>query len=153
MNAPMNRTALLTFLRAQRWAVQSSVATNGAPQAAVIGVAITDRFELVFDTLGDTRKAANLRANPRIALVIGWDEGQTVQLEGSTDEPRGDELTRLQAAYLEKFPDGRERMDWPLITYFRVRPSWIRFSDFRGAAPCIVTWEGATLAELLSGAT
>ena len=148
----LDRTALLAFLRAQKWAVQSSVASSGAPQAAVIGVAITDRFELVFDTLGDTRKAANLRANPRIALVIGWDDGQTVQLEGTADEPRGVELNPLRDVYLEKFPDGRERMALPGITYFRVRPTWIRYSDFRGAAPSIVTWEGATLATLLKGA-
>lgn len=148
----MDRAALLTFLRAQKWAVESSVASGGAPQAAVIGVAITDRFEFVFDTIGDTRKAVNLRANPRIALVIGWDDGQTVQLEGTADEPRGDELSRLRDVYLERFPDGRERMALPGITYFRVRPTWIRYSDFRGAAPSLITWEGGALATLLKEA-
>jgi general stress protein 26 len=149
----MNRTELLAFLRAPKWAVQSSVTRDGAPQAAVIGVAITDRFELVFDTIGDTRKAQNLRHDPRIALVIGWDEGQTVQLEGTCDEPRGEELSRLRAAYLARFPDGEERAKLPGITYFCVKPSWIRYSDFRGAAPAVLSWEGAALAALISEKT
>jgi hypothetical protein len=36
-----------------------------------VGIAVTDRFEVVFDTLGSSRKARNLRANPSIALVLG----------------------------------------------------------------------------------
>lgn len=100
---------LTHFLRAQPWAVQASVGARARLQAAVIGVAVTDELELVFDTLGTSRKAANLRANPRVALVLGWDQAQTVQLEGIADEPAGEELQRLKAVYLRRFPDGRAR--------------------------------------------
>ncbi|TIX91065.1 MAG: hypothetical protein E5V24_14220, partial [Mesorhizobium sp.] len=31
------------------------------------------------------------------------------------------------------FPDGVERQSWPDISYFRVRPLWARFSDFRAS--------------------
>ncbi|MFO0738854.1 MAG: pyridoxamine 5'-phosphate oxidase family protein [Labilithrix sp.] len=133
----MKRPELVEFLRAQKWAVETSVTTAGAPQAAVVGVAVSDELELVFDTLGDTRKAANLRADPRIALVMGWDDGKTAQIEGVADEPQGDELARIKKVYLAKFPDGVEREAWPLITYFRVRPTWIRFSDFTTSPPTI----------------
>lgn len=61
-----------------------------------------------------------------------------MQLEGLCDEPAGAELERLRAVYLARFPDGQERMAWPDITYVRVRPTWIRYSDFRGAAPAVV---------------
>lgn len=127
----MTPAELLAFLRRHRYAVQASTATDGAPQAAVIGVAITDSLELVFDTLGTTRKAQNLRKDPRIALVVGWDDAQTVQLQGEADEPTGAELARLKAAYFAAFPDGPEREAWPDITYFRVRITWARYSDFR----------------------
>jgi pyridoxine/pyridoxamine 5'-phosphate oxidase len=127
----MTRSELVTFLRAHRYAVQASVTTAAAPQAAVVGIAVSDDLELVFDTLGSTRKMANLRANPRIALVIGWDDEQTVQLEGLADEPHGPELERLKRVYFEAWPDGVERQMWEGITYVRVRPSWARFSDFR----------------------
>ena len=133
----MKRPELVEFLRAQKWAVETSVTTAGAPQAAVVGVAVSDELELVFDTLGDTRKGANLRADPRIALVMGWDDGKTAQIEGVADEPQGDELARIKKVYLTKFPDGVEREAWPLITYFRVRPTWIRFSDFTTTPPTI----------------
>jgi general stress protein 26 len=141
----MTLQALLEFLRAQKWAVHASIAGD-KPQAAVIGVAITDRLELVFDTLSSTRKATNLRKSPHIALVIGWDDAQTVQIEGLADEPKGQELTRLKTVYFERFPDGVERETWPGITYFRVRPTWVRYSDFRSMEPRIVTFEGDDLA-------
>jgi len=127
----MNRAQLLEFVRRHRYAVQASTAPDGAPQAAVVGIAVTDELEIVFDTLSTTRKAQNLRRDPRLALVIGWDEEQTVQLEGSADEPSGDELARLKQAYFAAFPDGPEREGWPNITYVRVRPTWARYSDFR----------------------
>ena len=127
----MTRSELLSFLRRHRYAVQASSADDGAPQAAVVGIAVSDQLEIIFDTLGTSRKAQNLRRNARIALVVGWDDEQTVQLEGRADEPAGDELNRIKAVYFASFPDGPEREQWPEITYIRVRPSWARYSDFR----------------------
>lgn len=135
----MTRTELLEFLRRQPWAVEATVSADGAPQAAVIGVAVTDDLELVFDTLDTTRKCHNLRRDPRVALVVGWDDAQTVQLEGLADEPTGPDLDRLRAAYFTRFPDGRDRATWPGITYWRIRPTWLRYSDFRGAEPRVFT--------------
>ena len=140
----MNRRELVEFIRAQKWAVEASVSAEGGPQAAVIGVAVTESLELVFDTLGTTRKAKNLRAAPRVAFVIGWDEGKTVQYEGTADEPAGEELARIKAAYFDKFPDGVERQAWEGITYFRTRPTWIRVSDFTKSPPEIVELDPST---------
>src|SRR5215471_12745257 len=135
MMRAMTRQGLIEFIRRHKWGVVASTAESGAPQAAVVGIAVTDDLELVFDTLGSTRKAQNLRADPRIAVVVGWDEEQTVQYEGLADEPAGAALEDAKRAYFAHFPDGPTRLAWPGITYFRVRPSWIRYSDFRGAAP------------------
>ncbi len=127
----MTGTDLLAFLCRHRLCVQASVSAEGAPQAAVVGFAVSDDLEIVFDTLGTTRKMQSLRRDPRIALVVGWDEEQTVQLEGVADEPHGHELNRLKAVYFEVWPDGVERQAWKDITYVRVRPTWARYSDFR----------------------
>jgi hypothetical protein len=135
---------LVEFFQRNKFAVQASVSSCSSPQAAVVGVAVTDRLELVFDTLETTRKAQNLRSSPRIALVV-WHEAQTVQYEGIADEPRGDELVRLKQLYFAAFPDGREREAWPGITYFRVRPIWIRYSDFQEAEPKIVEFQAEEL--------
>src|SRR5690242_12019993 len=111
----MDRARLLAFMRKHRLAVQSTIAPNGAPQSAVVGFAVTDRLEIVFDTLATTRKAVNLRGNPRMALVIGGLGGdeRTVQYEGIADEPSGDELETIKRAYYEVFPDGPSRLSWP----------------------------------------
>lgn len=144
----MTRAALLQFMRAHVFAVQASVTSLGAPQAAVVGVVVTDEFEIFFDTMADSRKAANLRTSPAIAFVIGGgQEGdvRTVQYEGVADEPFGAELERLQATYFERFPAGRDRRRLPGCTYFRVRPTWIRYSDFNPVPPQIVEFIPAQL--------
>jgi hypothetical protein len=67
----MDREQLLKFLRSHNLAVQSSVSKENEPQAAVVGFAVSENFEFVFDTVDSTRKVGNLRGNPRIALTIG----------------------------------------------------------------------------------
>lgn len=52
-----------------------------------MGFAVTDDLEIVFDTTADTRKHRNLRADTRIALVVGWDHEITAQIEGIADFP------------------------------------------------------------------
>jgi hypothetical protein len=129
---------VLRFMRTQRLAVEASCTPDGGPQAALVGIAVTDAFEIVFDTLDSTRKARNLRASPRTAFVLGGWTGadeRTVQFEGIADEPHGAELERIKTSYFAAWPDGPTRESWPGITYFRVRPTWIRFTDFTGASP------------------
>ena len=129
----MTRAGVLEFLRSQSLAVQASVSSVDAPQAAVVGFAISNDFEIIFDCLVHTRKVTNLRRNPLCALVIGGTvsgDERTVQYEGVADEPAGAELERLKQIYFTRFPDGRERQHWPGMTYIRVRPKWLRYSDF-----------------------
>lgn len=129
----MTRAELLAVLRKHRLAVVSTI-HDGAPQAAVVGIALTDDLAIIFDTLTTSRKYQNLRVDPRAALVIGWDAEQTVQLEGAADFPAGAELAACKQAYFAAWPDGPEREAWPNIGYVRIRPRWVRYSDF-GAVP------------------
>lgn len=136
-------------MQQEPYAIQASVAADGSPQAAIVGVVVTDQFEVFFDTLGDSRKAINLRANPTTALVMGpaaAGSARTVQMQGQADEPFGAELERLLDLYFARFPDGRERRQWPGITYWRVLPTWIRYSDFATVPPTIVEFATADLA-------
>ena len=139
------RAALLAFLRKHRLCVQASTHPGGAPQAAVVGFAVSDELELVFDTMGTSRKGANLRRDPRTAIVIGWDDEQSAQIEGLADEPAGQELARLKAVYFSVYPDGVARQAWKDITWVRVVPHWIRFSDFREGSRIVVEWDRAAL--------
>lgn len=124
---------------------------SGAVQAAVVGIAVTDTFEIIFDTLASARKAQNIARDPRIALVIGGvldGEERTVQYEGLADRPTGQELQPLQELYFRAFPEGRNRLSWPGLVYLRVKPQWIRYSDYRSDPPTIVELQGDQLAEL-----
>lgn len=144
----MDATELLRFLRSHRVAVEASVSQGGAAQAAVVGFAITNQFEIVFDTVDSTRKAGNLRRNPNLAFVIGGllpGDERTVQYEGIADEPSGDELDRLKQVYYETYPDGPSRLSWPGIMYVRVRPTWVRYSDYNVDPPLIVEFTSEQL--------
>ncbi len=145
----MTRTELLRFMRRYRLGVVTSRTEDGHPQAAVVGIAVSDSFEIVFDSVDTTRKVRNLRADPRTAIVLGGlhpPEERTVQLEGIADEPGGAELERLKRLYDVVYPDGPSRQEWPGLVYVRVRPSWIRYSDFQRSPPDIAEFTAASLA-------
>jgi len=140
----MEKDELLAFLRRHRLAVQSSVSETGAPQSAVVGFGVSDALELVFDSLESTRKVQNLRRDPRIAVVVGWDTS-TAQLEGIADFPSGAELERIREVYFAAYPDGRDRLAWPGIVHIRVRLTWARYSDFAAQPPRVVELDAGEL--------
>ena len=147
----MTPAALLEFMRRSLYAVEATVSPTREPQGAVVGIIVTDAFEVFFDTLRTSRKAQNLRRDPAIALVIGGtadNDERTVQYEGIADEPAGAELERLQQLYFERFPDGRDRQRMPDVTYFRVKPLWIRYSSFAVQPPEIIEFSAEDLRSL-----
>lgn len=133
----MEREELIEFVRRHRLAVEASLGPTGAPQGAVVAIAVSDRLEFIFDTVKSSRKHANLLRDPRVALVVGWDHEATMQVEGTADVPSSEELERIREAYFQAHPDGRARLDWPGIVHVRVRPTWIRYSDFNQTPPRI----------------
>lgn len=143
----IERSGLWEFMRANPLVTAATLSQDGAPQAALLGVAVSDRLELVFDTVDNSRKFGNVLRDGRIAVVFGAAGGyvsgshdeRTVQYQGVADVPSGDELKRVQEEiYFKQFPDGRERLKWAHITYVRVRPTWIRYSDYNANPPEIV---------------
>lgn len=136
-----SKSDILKFMQSQSLAVQTSVSPSGSPQAAVVGIVVTDTFEVVFDTLDSARKVHNLRNNPRTAFVIGGlTEGdeRCVQFEGTVDEPQAGELERVRKVYFAKFPEGRERLKWQRLIHMRATAVWLRFSDFNQTPPEVV---------------
>jgi hypothetical protein len=147
----VTRAELLSFMRRHPHSVQATVGADGAPQAAVVGIVVSDDFELFFDTIETTRKALNVRAGSRVAFVLGGPEpgaAETVQVVGTADEPTDVDLEELKQLYFARFPDGVARQAWRGLTYVRVRPTWLRYSDFRVDPPRIVEWDAAALARL-----
>ena len=127
----MKREFLYDFISKHRYAVLSTVDPEGNPEAALVGFAVAPDLKLIFDTVGSSRKYRNLKYNSSIALVIGWENEQTVQYEGRVITQAGKEFNTMMDLYLKVFADGRERFEkWKDVEYFVVVPDWIRYSDF-----------------------
>ncbi|HMU81944.1 MAG TPA: pyridoxamine 5'-phosphate oxidase family protein [Leptospiraceae bacterium] len=134
----MSREDAARFLQTERIAVLATVSPDGMPQSALIGIAATPDFELVFDTIKTTRKYRNLAQDPRASLVIGCTEsGITLQYEGVARELRGIEMEKYRQIYFAQWPDGTARLSWDGITYFAVRPSWIRYCNYAVEPPVL----------------
>jgi pyridoxine/pyridoxamine 5'-phosphate oxidase len=128
----MTLKEIFDIAKRKRFLVVSTVDESGAPEAALMGFALTEAREVVFDTLSTSRKAVNLARNPATALVIGWDDSISLQIEGIARRPIGDDLASAKAAYFREWPDGRARENWPDIAYVVVQPKWIRYSNYSG---------------------
>jgi pyridoxine/pyridoxamine 5'-phosphate oxidase len=133
----MNHSDICSFIGRSKLAVLSTIADNGSPQAALVGIAVTAGLEIIFDTVKTSRKYPNLIARHQCSLVIGWAGEQTAQYEGEATELSGTELKRCQEVYFQAWPDCLAHLSWPGIVYFMVRPKWIRYSDFDQRPPLI----------------
>ncbi|HEX6538994.1 MAG TPA: pyridoxamine 5'-phosphate oxidase family protein [Candidatus Dormibacteraeota bacterium] len=141
------------FVAEQTLGVVATLRPGGRPHATLVAIAVTDRFELVFDCLGGSTKAANVRRDPRVAVAIGGTvaDERTVQCEGLADIPEGAEHERVRDVYLTRFPDARERLEWDGITHVRITPQWLKWWDFTVTPPVIVEWTRDDDGELREG--
>lgn len=133
----MTKIEIFEYLSARKLGVLGTVTPAGQPQGALVGYAVTDELEIVFDTLRESRKYCNLTANPAASFVVGWEAEDTVQIDGRVEELTGEARDRRLEVYFRAWPDGVERLRWPGITYFVLRPSWMRYSDFSKDPPDI----------------
>jgi pyridoxine/pyridoxamine 5'-phosphate oxidase len=125
----MDKNELLNFIKKHDLMMLSTVNTDGKPQAAVVEFGELDNLSLIFDTLTSSRKHNNLQHFNEVAVVIGWDDNITVQIEGSAHELNGPELEQAKRAYFAKNSRARKWENRDNIAYFLIRPSWIRYSD------------------------
>src|SRR5580698_1353725 len=125
----MTHEELFEFIRRHRYVVIATMNPDSTPQSAVVGIAVTKDLEIVFDCTQGSRKHRNLKLNPAIAIAC-WSGEIEAQYEGIAQEAQGADRDRIREVYFESFPGGRDRLSWPGITHFLVRPKWIRYSDF-----------------------
>lgn len=138
MTQPMTREHFVEFVRSAGQGVVATVDVHGDPQAALVGLAVSDAAEVIFDSLTETRKIRNIRAHPRVALVIGSDDSVSVQIEGTADILAGAERDKCGQIYVAQFPGARALDDE--FSIVRVVPQWLRYYDAREAFALV--WEG-----------
>jgi general stress protein 26 len=127
----MTKGFVYSYMKRHNLAVISTLSKDNKSESALIGIAVSEGLEIVFDTVKTSRKYKNLLQNPHVALVIGWDNETTVQYEGVVTELSGVGDEYYKEIYYGVYPDGRERaVTWPGIVHFKITPNWIRYSDF-----------------------
>ncbi len=132
------RPDLLSYMRSHTMAVVASLGQDGEPQAALVAVATTDAHQIVFDTVSTSRKHANLMQDRRAAVTFSGPGEKTLQYEGLASPVTldGADDAPYREAYYAALPDGRDRLSWPNLVYWRIDPVWARYSDF-DAGPLI----------------
>ena len=118
------------FIADHHVAVLATVTPDYLPEAAVVGIALYgDGLRLVFGTSNLSRKSQNIQTNARVALVIGWDHGKTVQYEGVASELTGSELETFQSSEMAHMPTVAKYLPPSVSKFFVVEPRWIKFTD------------------------
>jgi hypothetical protein len=131
-NSTLSDSELLAYMRCHKLAVVGSLGTDGAPQAALVGIAVTDDLQVVFDTVSTSRKHQNLLRDSRACVTFSGPGEQTLQMEGNATPVSmtdSDDAVYL-SAYYQAWPDGQARAKWPKISYWRIAPRWVRYSDY-----------------------
>lgn len=126
----MTTKFLYDFIQAHKLAIVATVSEDKKSESALVGIAVTNDLKIIFDTSSKSRKYANILSSPSISFVIGWDNEQTLQYEGTAKILKDEQLNELKEKYFETFPDGKEREKWVDIVYICADPKWIRYSDF-----------------------
>lgn len=124
------------YITTQVLGVVATVNESGQPEAALVAVTEVGSLELVFGTSNTSRKYRNLARNPHVAIVVGNDvqKAITVQYEGRAEELTGAELDRCRQLHIKKNPRSEKYARNPEQRFFKVTPTWIRYSDL-GSKP------------------
>ena len=120
---------ILNFLKGHKLGVISTV-ESGKPEAAAIDFSETSALEIIFTTLVGYRKYKNLLKNSKIAFVVGGEENITLQYEGVAKELNRTAFKKYYKRHIQKNPVEKKFAAMPEARFFRVKPTWIRFSDF-----------------------
>jgi general stress protein 26 len=144
----VTKEELLAYVRGHQLAVLATSGPQNEPQAALIGVGVTNALVIVFDTLSTTRKHSNLERDNRAAVTFSGPGEKTLQLEGQAFRviPSNASDRQYLEAYYTAWPDGQARATWPNLVYWRISPRWARYSDYdRGPLVVEFRWEEATI--------
>lgn len=126
-----SKKQILDFIRQHKVAVLATVNSSALPEASALAFMIKDDFEIHIATYDSSRKFHNLKRNPKVALVIGWDHGKTVQIEGEAIEVTDpEEIKDMEWSDLEKMPTVAKYIKPERAVFLKIKPKWLKYSDF-----------------------
>jgi general stress protein 26 len=121
---------ILQFLSNHEECVIATVNNNGKPEAATVGFSQNNKLQLVVGTNMKTRKFKNIKQNPSVAIVVGFEGEVTLQYEGTASLIPNDEQEARLKPHFEKLPGVEKFKDEPGQVYFLIEPTWIRYTDY-----------------------
>lgn len=121
---------LHSFLSQHKLGVLSTVTGDALPESAVVGIAVTEHLEIICATYVDSRKHQNILKNPKVALVIGWEHGKTVQYEGEAARLNKKEAEEHLRTTFANVPTVAKHLTNNFEVMYKITPAWIRYSDF-----------------------
>lgn len=133
---------VLKFLKENNLCVMATADKNGKPIAATMAYAVDDEMIFYLETSNKTRKYKNLLANPRAAIVVGVaNELPTVQIDGDITVFEGEDAVTARNFIVEQHPELKEYFlgpdKNPEEIYFKVKPTWVCYSDFTKESPVV----------------
>ena len=142
---------IMRFARSQRLAALATVTDTRRPQVAMVNFVMTETFEVFFGAFDTSRKVANLRRDPHVALAIA-EKPITIQLDGIAEAAHGPNLARARQLMQSVFPEEFRIYDHKSgYHYFCIRPTWLRFIDFSRTPNAVIEVGAATMAGLGEG--
>ena len=129
MHSQNNKNKILEFIKSKKIGILATISPKGKPEAAVVEYVATDKLEIIFNTFSTYRKYKNLKHNPNVAFVIGWDE-ISVQYQGHAIEAKGNLEDLCKKIHSAKIKHKTKFSAMPTIRYFKIKPRWIRYIDY-----------------------
>ncbi|MCO5217083.1 MAG: pyridoxamine 5'-phosphate oxidase family protein [Thermomicrobiales bacterium] len=116
----------ISFINTYSLGVVATVAPDGNPSAALIGMAAMSSGQILLCAKGDGRTLRNIRDRSRVALVFSRDDIETIQIEGDAVIPGGDDLTRFLAEWRLANPNSGIFKPGSDLILVVVQPTWVR---------------------------
>ena len=126
---------MAAFVRSCGLAVVATIDSGQRPEAALVGIAALDDGTLIFDTEHESRKVDNLRHNACVAVVVGWNDAISLQIEGVAEITTGADRQDYASAYDAQLP-GSRALD-PDVDVVVIRPTWVRVYDTTTHPPLV----------------
>ncbi len=121
---------LYEWLDQQMLCVIASQGDDGYPNAATVAFSQSGDLRFVIITDKDSRKAANIARNSKVAVTItNEDQRYTLQFEGNAQQLTWDEFAQYSEHHYKKLPFSLPFKDIPGQTPFVIVPTHMRFSD------------------------
>jgi PPOX class probable F420-dependent enzyme len=118
------REVAVELLETTETCTLATATPDGRPEAATVRFVADDGLDVYFNTATSHRKYENVRANPRVAVVVDG-ERRNLQLEGEATELDGAAEAAFHDRYHEKYGPS-DYLTNDRSTCFRVEPDWAR---------------------------